>query len=137
MVTTSDMESRNIALQGTLCTSGSGIGVAVGLGDGTVFGRIAKQANSERPTKTTLEVEILRFVLIIASLALLVAAIIVGESAILPFSRWNGPHDAPPCHRWLLVLWAAWLHRDYPGFISVPGLLIDCVSVAVAFIPGV
>lgn len=105
------MESRNIALQGTLCTSGSGVGIAVGLGDGTVFGRIAKQATSERPVRTTLEVEILRFVLIIGGLAIAVAALIV-------------------------ILWAAWLRRDYPGFITVPVLLIDCVSVAVAFIPG-
>ncbi|KAJ7983238.1 hypothetical protein DFH06DRAFT_1266674 [Mycena polygramma] len=104
------LESRNIALQGTLCTSGSGVGVAVGLGDGTVFGRIAKQAGRERPVRTTLEVEILRFVLIIGGLAMAVAALIV-------------------------ILWAAWLRRDYPGFITVPGLLIDCVSVAVAFIP--
>ncbi|KAJ6506305.1 hypothetical protein C8R47DRAFT_1241566 [Mycena vitilis] len=104
------LESRNIALQGTLCTSGSGVGVAVGLGDGTVFGRIAKQAGRERPVRTTLEVEILRFVLIIGGLAMAVAVLIV-------------------------ILWAAWLRRDYPGFITVPGLLIDCVSVAVAFIP--
>ncbi|KAJ7227924.1 hypothetical protein C8J57DRAFT_1092819 [Mycena rebaudengoi] len=104
------MESRNIALQGTMCTSGSGVGVAVGLGDATVFGRIAKDATSERPVRTTLEVEIIRFVLIIGGLAMTVAIFIV-------------------------ILWAAWLRRDYPGFITVPGLLIDCVSVAVAFIP--
>ncbi|KAJ7085621.1 hypothetical protein C8R43DRAFT_1244958 [Mycena crocata] len=104
------MESRNIALQGTLCTSGSGVGIAVGLGDGTVFGRIAKQAISERPVRTTLEIEIFRFVLIIGGLALGVATLIV-------------------------ILWAAWLRRYYPGFITVPVLLIDCVSVAVAFIP--
>ncbi|KAF7291797.1 Calcium ATPase [Mycena chlorophos] len=104
------LESRNIALQGTLCTSGSGVGIAVALGDNTVFGRIAKQAGSERPVRTTLEVEILRFVIIIASLAMAVAVLIV-------------------------ILWASWLRRDYPGFINVPTLLIDCVSVAVAFIP--
>ena len=73
------MESKNIALQGTLCTSGSGLGVCVGLGDGTVFGRIAKQASSERPARTTLEVEILHFVLIIAGMALCVAVLIVSE----------------------------------------------------------
>jgi sodium/potassium-transporting ATPase subunit alpha len=73
------LESRNIALQGTLCTSGSGTGVCVGLGDNTVFGRIAQQATRERPARTTLEVEILRFVLIIASLALLVALLIISE----------------------------------------------------------
>ncbi|KAF9078729.1 hypothetical protein BDP27DRAFT_1441123 [Rhodocollybia butyracea] len=81
------MESHNIALQGTLCTSGSGVGICVA------------------------QVEILRFVLLIAAMAFTVAALIV-------------------------ILWAAWLRPDHPGFISVPSLLVDCVSVAVAFIPG-
>ncbi|KAF9068133.1 hypothetical protein BDP27DRAFT_1266640 [Rhodocollybia butyracea] len=104
------MESRNIALQGTLCTSGSGVGICVGLGDHTVFGRIAKQATSERTSPTPLQLEIRRFVFLIALFAFLVASVIV-------------------------ILWAAWLRRDYPGFISVPTLLVDLVSVAVAFIP--
>jgi sodium/potassium-transporting ATPase subunit alpha len=77
------MESKNIALQGTLCTSGSGIGVCVGLGDLTVFGRIAKQATSERPGRTTLEAEILRFVIIIGSLAFLVAAFIISGLLVI------------------------------------------------------
>ncbi|SGY20643.1 BQ5605_C016g08112 [Microbotryum silenes-dioicae] len=104
------MESRNIALQGTLCLSGSGIGVCVGLGDNTVFGRIAKDATGERPVKTSLEVEISHFVLIIGSLAFSVALLIV-------------------------IFWAAFLRRKHPDFINVPTLLIDCVSVAIAFIP--
>jgi magnesium-transporting ATPase (P-type) len=72
------MESHNIALQGTLCTNGIGVGVCVGLGDKTVFGRIARQASVDRPVRTTLESEIFRFVIIIASLALFVALVIVG-----------------------------------------------------------
>ncbi|KDE09319.1 hypothetical protein MVLG_00635 [Microbotryum lychnidis-dioicae p1A1 Lamole] len=104
------MESRNIALQGTLCLSGSGIGVCVGLGDNTVFGRIAKDATGERPVKTSLEVEISHFVIIIGSLAFSVALLIV-------------------------IFWAVFLRRKHPDFINVPTLLIDCVSVAIAFIP--
>jgi sodium/potassium-transporting ATPase subunit alpha len=73
------MESRNIALQGTLCTSGNGVGICVGLANSTVFGRIAKQAASERPAPTTLELEIRRFVLIIAGLAASVAVLIVSK----------------------------------------------------------
>ncbi|KAK0457372.1 uncharacterized protein EV420DRAFT_1644129 [Desarmillaria tabescens] len=104
------MESRNIALQGTLCVGGGGLGICVCLGDKTVFGRIAKQAASERPGRTSLESEIRRLVLIICSLALTIDIIFV-------------------------ILWAAWLRRDHPNFIPVPTLLIDLVSVAVAFIP--
>lgn len=54
----------------TLCTSGSGTGVCVELGDSTVFGRIAQAATRERPQKTTLEIEILRFVIISESFPL-------------------------------------------------------------------
>ncbi|KAF8887752.1 E1-E2 ATPase-domain-containing protein [Infundibulicybe gibba] len=46
------MESRNIALQGTLYTNGNGKGICVGLGDNTVFGRIAKQIGASRPNDT-------------------------------------------------------------------------------------
>lgn len=35
----------------------------------------------------------------------------------------------------IVILWAAWLRKDHPGFINVPTLLINLVSVAVAFIP--
>ncbi|KAK7054487.1 hypothetical protein VNI00_003685 [Paramarasmius palmivorus] len=104
------MESHNIALQGTLCTNGSGLGVCVGLGSKTVFGQIAQQASAGRPARTTLEIEIFRFVMIISGLALSVVILII-------------------------ILWAAWLRRDHPDFIPIPVLLIDLVSVAVAFIP--
>lgn len=33
------------------------------------------------------------------------------------------------------VLRAAWLRKAHPDWISVPNLIISCVSVAVAFIP--
>ncbi|BGO93751.1 hypothetical protein NBRC10512v2_006066 [Rhodotorula toruloides] len=87
------METRNVALQGTLCTEGSGVGVVVGRGNDTIFGRIAKAAGGK-----------------LAGLALSVVAIIV-------------------------VFWAAFLRRRHPDFINVPTLIVDCVSVAVAFIP--
>ncbi|EUC60331.1 sodium/potassium-transporting ATPase subunit alpha [Rhizoctonia solani AG-3 Rhs1AP] len=112
------LETRNIALQGTYCVSGSGIGVVVQVGDGTVFGRIAQLStgqnssgkNSLTAGLTTLQREILRFVLIIAGCASTVAIIIV-------------------------ILWATWLRRVYPDYINIPTLLIDIVSVMVAFIP--
>ncbi|KAG8712443.1 hypothetical protein FRC11_000131 [Ceratobasidium sp. 423] len=96
------LETRNIALQGTYCVSGSGMGIVVQVGDGTVFGRIARLStgpntngkNSLTAGLTTLQREILRFVLIIAG-----------------------------------------LRRDYPDYINIPTLLIDVVSVMVAFIP--
>lgn len=29
----------------------------------------------------------------------------------------------------------AWLRKDHPAWINVPTLIVDCVSVAIAFIP--
>ncbi|KPV72397.1 uncharacterized protein RHOBADRAFT_18175 [Rhodotorula graminis WP1] len=104
------LETLNIGLQGTLCTDGTATGIVVGCGDSTVFGRIAKAAGRSRPLPSTLEEEVRHFVTIIASLAAAVVVLII-------------------------ILWAAWLRVAHPGFITVPVLIIDCVSVAVAFIP--
>lgn len=103
------------------------MGVCVGLGDKTVFGRIANEATRERTRRTTLETEILRFVIVIALLAISVAILIV--STCTSFDCFPQTDQFP-------VLWAAWLRVEHPDFINVPTLLVDCVSVAVAFIPG-
>ena len=110
MISVSVLEAKCIALQGTLCVSGSARAVVILTGDRTVFGRISKLSARQSAGRTTLENEVLHFVLIIASLALTFDVIIV-------------------------ILWAAWLRRDHPGFINVPTLIIDIVSIAVAFIP--
>ncbi|KAJ9097793.1 hypothetical protein QFC19_006661 [Naganishia cerealis] len=104
------LESHNIALQGSLCVGGSGLGIVVQAGDSTVFGRIAKLSTGDAPGLTTLQKEILRFVLIIASCALSIAVIVI-------------------------ILWGTWLDKKHKGFITVPVLIIDVVSVMVAFIP--
>nr|XP_031860422.1 uncharacterized protein CI109_004032 [Kwoniella shandongensis]KAA5527494.1 hypothetical protein CI109_004032 [Kwoniella shandongensis] len=102
------LETKNMGLQGTLCVSGSG--VVVQTGDSTIFGRIAKLSSTGAPTLTTLQREILRFVIIIVSFALSLSLLVI-------------------------ILWAAWLNRSHKGFINVPTLIIDVVSVCVAFIP--
>lgn len=73
-------------------------------------GRIAKLSTGEAPGLTTLQKEILRFVLIIASCALSIAVLVI-------------------------ILWGSWLNKKHKGFITVPVLIIDVVSVMVAFIP--
>lgn len=73
-------------------------------------GRIAKLSTGEAPGLTTLQREILRFVLIIASCALSIAVLVI-------------------------ILWGSWLNKKHKGFITVPVLIIDVVSVMVAFIP--
>lgn len=59
---------------------------------------------------TTLQREILRFVLIIVSVAISLSLVVI-------------------------ILWAAWLKRDYPDFIPNSVLVIDVVAICVAFIP--
>ena len=92
--------AKNIGLQGTLVVSGSGQGIVVQTGDHTIFGRISASAAKPKAGLTPLEREILRFVIIIACLATFTAVVIV-------------------------ILWAAWIRRDYPGFISTPQLLVS------------
>ena len=54
--------------------------------------------------------EILRFVIIIACIALSLAVLVV-------------------------ILWAAWIRNSYPGYLSTSQLLIDTMSVLIAVIP--
>lgn len=65
---TNYLETHNIGLQGTHCILGSCVGVVVATGDRTVFGRIASLTNEPKVKMTTLEKEVLYFVIIIATI---------------------------------------------------------------------
>ena len=71
------LETKCIGLQGTHCISGSGIGVVVATGDKTVFGRIAKLTNEPKTGMTTLEREVLNFVIIIVSIMLTMIIVVI------------------------------------------------------------
>lgn len=104
------LETHCIGLQSTHCVSGTALAVCVGTGDLTVFGRIAGLSNGRRTEMTPMQKEIRRFVLIIVSFIVTVVIVVV-------------------------VLWAAWLRKDHPDWITVPTLIVSCVSVGIAFIP--
>ncbi|GAA5813534.1 hypothetical protein MFLAVUS_007013 [Mucor flavus] len=104
------LETHNVAMMGTHCLNGSAVGVVVSIGDKTLMGKIACLSLADPNTRTTLQVEILRFVIIIATLSISVGSI-------------------------CLITWAAWLRRDYPDFLSVSAALIAVISVIVAFVP--
>lgn len=104
------LETKNISLQGTHCVGGSGLGIVVQTGDKTVFGRISKLSQGKKEGKTTLEREILRFVKIIVGMALSTCVLVI-------------------------ILWAAWLRKDHPHWINTPLLIVDVVSICVAFVP--
>lgn len=104
------LETHCIGLQGTHCVSGNAKGIVVATADSTVFGGIAKLTNEPKKGLTTLEKEVLRFVLLIVLIMLTMIIVVV-------------------------IVWATWLRVDHPDWINVSTLIVDCVSVAIAFIP--
>jgi sodium/potassium-transporting ATPase subunit alpha len=71
------LETRCIALQGTHCVSGSGIGVVCDTGDKTVFGRLAKLSSTPKKGLTPLQREILRFITVIVGLVIFVVVLVI------------------------------------------------------------
>jgi sodium/potassium-transporting ATPase subunit alpha len=72
------LETANLAFFGTSCTFGDGLGIVVYTGDRTVIGQIANLAQSAQNTKTTLAVEVDRFIKIIS-----IAAFIQGIATVI------------------------------------------------------
>ncbi|CAD0018158.1 unnamed protein product [Aureobasidium pullulans] len=107
---TNFLETANIGLAGTNCTTGTLHGIIISTGDNTVFGKTARLTSHSKQGLTPLQKEILFFVGVIT--ALMISMILL-----------------------VIIVWAAWLRKDHPGWISVPILIVDCVSIAVAFIP--
>ncbi|KAL9081356.1 MAG: hypothetical protein Q9157_000075 [Trypethelium eluteriae] len=104
------LETACIGLAGTHCVVGSTLGLVVATGDRTVFGRIAKLTAPPKQGQTSLQREIFHFVKIVVGMMLSMIFVV-------------------------LIVWAAWLRRSHPTWISVPQLIVDCVTIAVAFVP--
>lgn len=104
------LETACIGLAGTHCVAGSAKGIVITTGDSTVFGRIAKLTSAPKPGLTPLQLELFYFVGFIVGLMLLMIIVVI-------------------------IVWASWLRHSHPSWITVPILIVDCVSVAVAFIP--
>lgn len=104
------LESRNIALMGTMVTNGSATGLIVLTGSNTVMGRIAKATNAVKDVPTLIQREIYRFVKIIIVLTAFLATLI-------------------------LVSWAGWLRVQHFAFMNVIAMLDDVMGCVVAFIP--
>jgi sodium/potassium-transporting ATPase subunit alpha len=71
------LETRCIGLQGTHCISGSGMGVVVSTGDATVFGKIAKMTSAPKTGLTTLEREVINFVILICSIMFTMIVLVI------------------------------------------------------------
>ncbi|KAF2763245.1 P-type ATPase-like protein [Pseudovirgaria hyperparasitica] len=104
------LETACIGMAGTHCVSGEATGVVVATGDNSVFGRLAKLTSAPNTGLTNLEREIYYFVSVIVGVMLTMVIVVI-------------------------TVWATWLRKDHPNWLSVSNLIIACVSVAVAFIP--
>jgi sodium/potassium-transporting ATPase subunit alpha len=89
------LESRNIAFMTSLVTNGCGRGVVIATGKNTMIGKIATLAHSTSQKKTTLQKDILRFVYLISTMAILNVIILV-------------------------IVWFTYLRVYYPTYINVP-----------------
>eukprot|EP01137_Pigoraptor_chileana_P017147 Opistho-2@449 len=63
-------ETENIAFYSTMVTDGTGVGVVIRTGDNTLIGQIAKISSMESNEVTTLDIEIRKFVRVVAVMTL-------------------------------------------------------------------
>jgi len=104
------LETKNIALMGTLVKNGSATGVVVFTGSKSAMGGIAMATTNVRGRPTSIQREITRFVYIICGLTAILAAVI-------------------------LFTWVGWLRVDHFAFMNVVAMLNDVMGCVVAFIP--
>ncbi|KAJ9634171.1 hypothetical protein H2204_006502 [Knufia peltigerae] len=104
------LETRNIALLGTMVTNGSAIGLVIYTGPNTVMGAIATATSEIKEGPTAIQREITRFVRIICCLTAFLATLI-------------------------LFTWVGWLRVDHFAFMNVVAMLNDVMGCVVAFIP--
>ncbi|KAL3468172.1 putative Na/K ATPase alpha 1 subunit [Aspergillus heterothallicus] len=107
---TNFLETRNIALMGTLVTNGNATGLVVLTGKHSVMGHIAVASNSGKDQPTLIQREITRFVIIIVCLTVCLACL-------------------------LLFSWVGWLRVDHKGYMDVIAMLNNVMGCVVAFIP--
>uniref|UniRef100_A0A914XAW3 Cation-transporting P-type ATPase N-terminal domain-containing protein n=1 Tax=Plectus sambesii TaxID=2011161 RepID=A0A914XAW3_9BILA len=69
-------ESNNVALNGSACVDGEGLGVVIRTGDNTVLGQIAKLTTAQDDQKTLLDKEIDKFVKFLTIMGLSIAAVV-------------------------------------------------------------
>ncbi|KAG5178108.1 E1-E2 ATPase-domain-containing protein [Tribonema minus] len=106
---TSLLQASNTLLMGTNVVEGEGVGIVIASGADNQLSKIAVLASTESGA-TTLQIEIERFVRIIAGLAVVTGAGVV-------------------------VWWSAYLNVRHPGFMSLVTMLSNTIGVVVAYIP--
>ena len=104
------IESPNIAFMGTTVVEGEGTGVVVATGPNTQLAKISAQVSGVKLKATTLQIDLNKFVLIIACFAFFWAAMCV-------------------------IVWAGYLRVQHPSFMSSFALIANALGVLVALVP--
>ncbi|KAJ3068629.1 hypothetical protein HDU98_008222, partial [Podochytrium sp. JEL0797] len=104
------MESKNVGFMGTLVVNGSGKAVVCFTGDNTVMGQIATLSGKKKTERTLLQVEIDNFVMIVAGIAFLTAAI-------------------------CMLVWKFVLMKQENPQYDIIGMLVNVCGIIVAFVP--
>lgn len=104
------METKNLMFFGCNVVEGTGTGMVIATGDRTVFGDIARMAGAPGTEQSTLHREISRFVLVIVALSL--------STGLIAF-----------------LGWLLWLRRSHPAAQTLSGMIVNCISLIVAFVP--
>jgi sodium/potassium-transporting ATPase subunit alpha len=104
------METRNLALTSTFVVQGNCTGVVFATGDKTIMGRIVAMSGETKFKLTTVQKEVWFFTKIISAVALGLFCIAV-------------------------IAWAAWLRKNFPGFETASGAIINSIGCLTAFVP--
>ncbi|CAO3655723.1 unnamed protein product [Mucor hiemalis] len=106
-------EAENIIFNGTLAVSGEGYGIVVRTGDSTVLGQIAGLTAGEAKMDSPLSQEIARFVKIIATIALVTAAVFFG----IGFPVNNG--NVSLTLNFAISVFVAWVPEGLPATVTI------------------
>ena len=104
------IDSKNIAYMTSMITNGKGQGIVVATGNNTFMGKITELTNKTNQKQTSLKKEVTRFALFISFFAILSMVVLV-------------------------VVWAGWLRVSHAGFINQDSLIVETISIIVAYIP--
>ncbi|CEI86145.1 Putative Podospora anserina S mat genomic DNA chromosome 5, supercontig 1 (Fragment) [Rhizopus microsporus] len=106
-------EAENIIFNGTLAVSGEGYGIVVRTGDNTVLGQIAGLTAGETKEDSPLSKEIATFVKIIASIALITAAIFFGIG--FPVNN----NNVSLTLNFAISVFVAWVPEGLPATVTI------------------
>ncbi|KAI8052603.1 uncharacterized protein B0P05DRAFT_479916 [Gilbertella persicaria] len=106
-------EAENIIFSGTMVVSGEGYGIVVRCGDSTVLGQIAGLTAGEAKAASPLSQEIAKFVKIIASIALVTAAVFFGIG--FPVNN----NNVSLTLNFAISVFVAWVPEGLPATVTI------------------